>query len=378
MNSNNLSDTEQVEANTPQVLTRDQRRLLDHLRNKFNFTDEDAFARAKGYKRKQKNPANTQPSKKAKSDPQTPAKAQSDCEGAKPNSSATVSSPQQTGNAAPAQATADKGNLQEKTVFPNKKPENLRPTETARKPAATSGKTQNGRKPTIPIADALKCQRLAIVGRTAFTDEQRNRIKDAICEVVLNDDTDSPPEFHGVMTKCGHLVATVADSESAQWLLEHQEEIAKESDCPLSIMTEDMVPPKKLYRAIFSHSSMRSTADIFKTLEKFSRDRSIHTSRWELVRRVEDGHASILYILVDEKSAEYINNCRNHALPFRLGHANFYREWAEEKKLAGGAKMIYSASTTVQKLPPTATKEDMECTPRGSERYCPETALNEP
>lgn len=50
------------------------------------------------------------------------------------------------------------------------------------------------------------------------------------------------------MTKYGHLVATVANTRSAQWLLNHQEEIARESNWPIEIMSEEMVPMRTLTR----------------------------------------------------------------------------------------------------------------------------------
>lgn len=83
-----------VDLNTPEVLTRDQRRLLDHLRNKFNIAEEVALARAKGYKRKNRN-ASPQPgsSKKTRSEPHKPAEAKApmDRRRAEATSSATSS-----------------------------------------------------------------------------------------------------------------------------------------------------------------------------------------------------------------------------------------------------------------------------------------------
>lgn len=385
----------EVTLSPPALLDRNQRRLMEHLRKKFNIAEEVARERAASYHRKKRQSTSDDaaPAKKHKPAPQLTKRAQipTDCEGtgaangknapavrrgkAKKAETAPPAPPRTqqhthkkvgpakaaSANAAPPSAVGRPERETSKAAFVHK----VSPKRVAADCAKNPKGKHSGKRPTITMADALKCRRLAIVGKAAFTDDERNRIKDAICKVVLSDQADIPPEFHGVMCREGYLVATVADQESALWLLTNQDAIAKESRLELEIMSEDKVPVRRLYRALFSHSKDRPTAEIFLTLERFSRDSGFTTLNWDLVRRVEDDRATVLFVYVDEESHQHIRSCRNQALPYRLGHANFYRAWNEGA--AEGGEAMECTTAPVQEAPPAAlSREILESTPGGS------------
>lgn len=391
---------EKVNLSPAASLNRDQRRLLDHLRKKFNIAEEEALDRATNYNRKKRNLVEPKsgPAKRTKSDGASTEKAKvpTDCEGTSAGNSVRASTAPKAGTRVAECATkAPKNNTQKhsknvkadrakvtssgagstslsKKGIPGRttsRSESAPKVDLKRKadnPPPPSGNTHRGKKPTLTLAEALKCKRMAIVGEKAFSDDERDRIKDAICDVVaLRSEDDIPPEFHGVMNRLGYLVATVADSESALWLLNNQEEIATVSNCSLRIMSEDAVPVRRLYRAVFSHSKTRTTENIFATLEGFSRDRSFSTRKWELVRRVEDGATAVLFINVDEASADYIKS-KKFALPFRLGHANFYRTWNEEKVVVDDTLMPVDPTPTQPPPVIELDREKLESTPGGS------------
>lgn len=184
-----------VDLNAPVPLTRDQRRLLDHLRKKFNIAEDVALERARGHKRRKRTQTSQPtPCKQAKSEPRMPVntKASTDHEEAVGRNRAKSNTPKgkagkvegakkglptsatnfthkreaKTGRAAIANSAPQpsKGKAKETkradhaiNVSSSKKVGNHPPPPPAKSAEKPSHATQkhNGRKSTITLADAL-------------------------------------------------------------------------------------------------------------------------------------------------------------------------------------------------------------------------------
>lgn len=258
------------------VLNRDQRRLLAHLRNKFNLAEEVALKRV-----------NSKPCKRT-------------------------------------HKRRDPG--------PTKKPrtedkEQGKPAGSSQAPPPT--KDSGFKKPIISIAKAIKMRRMGIVGAKPFTVEEVSDIKNAICSLVRKQKSEMPPEFHGIQHKLGHLIATVADEESATWLANYGDEIAALCGHDLKVVDEANIPNTQVYKGSFAHSAEDSNEDILDTITSFTRRYALSTAQWRVVRRVNDGHVAILFLSVDDASSNYIRE-NEYLLPYRIGHARLHKVGPEE------------------------------------------------
>lgn len=223
-------------------LNRDQRRFIEHLKSKFNVTDEAALEASMKRKR---------PSRSARA-------------AKKRNGSPSRPSP---GNPA---------------YEPPKK------------------------RPNLTTSEVVLCRRVGIIGDGAFTEEQMESIKDGIMQVVKSRPNTCPPEFRGIQNRYGFVVAIAADPESVTWLHQQQGAIAAVCGFPLRVVEGDDIPKTALYKCAFSASKRFTNEDILDTLGSQARGIDLPTDEWKVVRRIENGEDVVLFLSVDITSADVI------------------------------------------------------------------------
>lgn len=271
------------------ALTRDQKRLMMHLHQKFNYTMEDALQKALSMNSGGPLPIPNSPSKRQKF---------------------TIDPPIME----PVVYVADPA---PKMIKKEPKPEDLEPNEDA--------------------SECKPCRPYGIVGKNPFTKEEANKIRDAIVSTVRARKSAIPPEFYAVKLVKGHLICRVADKESGRWLTKYQEDIAEASGCELKVYKEKDIPVDHLFRARFNFSAQDTSADILDILESYSRE-PLPATKWTIQERIVEREAAILTVRVDTDSAEYIR-LKNCKLPYKLGHAKFYElAWNETESNSGGSQ----------------------------------------
>lgn len=306
-------------------LSRKQRRHLDFLRSKFDFAEEKALTETRGMTRKRK-------SRSAACRSAKKARARSVAEGGSGVVGKRTESVHRPPTRPPTQATArgavGQGGAPAATVSaPLARSESVRAPTAKRSPP----------KPTITVAQALLCRRVGIIGRRPFNEGEASRIKDAIVEVVCKRKSELPPEFHGMVLRNGQLIATVSDIESELWLLTYQDDIAEESGCELTVVRDEDIPNTQIFKGVFCHSADKDDSKILDTLEAYTRHFTLKASTWQVTRRVNDGDSAILFLSVDDESADYIRS-KNGLLPYRIGHARMIRVGNEDGGQPGSSK----------------------------------------
>lgn len=71
-------------------------------------------------------------------------------------------------------------------------------------------------------------------------------------------------------------------------------------------MNEEDIPNSQLFKGSFAHSAKDSDELILDTLASFTRYHVLSTIRWKVMRRMNDGDTAILFLSIDNTSAEYI------------------------------------------------------------------------
>lgn len=184
------------------------------------------------------------------------------------------------------------------------------------------------------MAKALKIRRMGIIRDTPFTTEEGEDIKESIVQLVKIQKSLMPPEFHGMALRNGQLIATVADEESAAWLLRHDKDLAHLSKCDLKAVVEDDIPPTSVYRGVFAHSANDTTEDILDTILSFTRNNALSIAAWRVTHRINHESTATLFLVVDQISFKYIKSVDRH-LPFRMGHVKLHLLEGEECRNLG-------------------------------------------
>lgn len=274
-------------------LSRSQRRLMNFLRTRRNIVEDEAYQVARDSRNNQ--------SRKRKSSPAGPSR----------SGTSVIPDEGDTKSAAPKKSSSS----------------DISRMASKRETGAAYS------KPLMKMSDALKIRRVGIIGPAPFTLAAGNSILNAIVATVERKLSDLPPEFHGIQRQFGFLVATVADQESELWLRTYQDELIAASGCELKIVSEKDIPTRNIYKGVFTHSAEDTNARILHLLECYSRHFVLKTQSWNVVRRVDDGQTAILFIVLDEASADYIES-KDGVLPFRLGHARVSPTWQSSKPTA--------------------------------------------
>lgn len=235
---------------------------------------------------------------------------------------------------------------------------------TGRKPAPRGQVvTQDPSKKKRTYREVACSYKVGIVGKSAFSEEETARIKQGIIKAVSLRPSPTPPEFHSVLARYGHIIATVADMESVIWLLTYESLIRKTSGTHLQIFKEENMPKRHLYKGIFTMSASETNVDILHLLESFSRGFSLHAARWTVVRRVDDGDTAIMFLCVDDASDEAIRE-RKGFLPYRLGHARLTR--VEESPPAKPAVEVANVIPPAEAQPQPLVAAQEQQRPKGT------------
>lgn len=180
------------------------------------------------------------------------------------------------------------------------------------------------------MAKALKIRRMGIIRDTPFNSEEAEEIKEAIVQLVKIQKSMMPPEFHGIALRNGQLIATVADEESAQWLLRYDKDLARMSKCDLKAVVEKDIPSTTVYQGSFVHSATDSNEEILDTIVSFTRNKALSTASWRVTHRINHESTATLFLVVDLSSHEYIE-AQGRLLPFRIGHVKLILLEDEER-----------------------------------------------
>lgn len=334
-----------VEVN--ETYSRDQRRMLEHLKRKFNIPEMDAntqvqafFGRRRNRARKTKvqqarNPTETEPAARAES-ARAPGKTES-------NTSA------------------------ERAVAASSAPRASKRPST--KKAESANPKMISRRPEMSLASALKCRRVGIIGDRALSVEDLDNIKLAIISILRKHESEVPPEFHSLECRLGFLVATVADVESVLWLKTFELDIAKEVGFTVRIVNEEEIPSSILFRGYFHKGANCTNEELLRDIGVMVRKDAMNIEKWKVVRRIQVDPAAIIFISVDEVSADHIAS-RNGVIPFLLGHVRLERIWSGKPTEPGEETAMETAptittETTEPEVTPLLPPQRPETEPRG-------------